>query len=104
MSLVEAWSPATLAVLVDAAITSAPTPGRIHRCALKDVAGSPVLRSHALDVSGAIALGEALDRLPDQLVILTVEAEDTGHGVGLTQKVAGHRARSRCGRCGRDYA
>jgi hypothetical protein len=42
--------------------------------ALKEVAGSPVLRSHALAVSGAIALGEALDRLPDQLVILTVEA------------------------------
>jgi hypothetical protein len=49
----------------------------------------PVLSSHALDVSSAIALGEALDRLPNQLVILTVEAEDTGHGVGLTQKVAG---------------
>jgi hydrogenase maturation protease len=52
------------------------------------VAGSPVLSSHALDVSDAIALGEALHRLPDQLVILTVEAEDTGHSVGLTQKVA----------------
>jgi hydrogenase maturation protease len=39
MSLVEAWSPAALAVLVDAAITSASTPGRIHRCALKDVGG-----------------------------------------------------------------
>lgn len=88
MSLVEAWSPATLAVLVDAAITSAPTPGRIHRCALKDVAGSRVLSSHALDVSGAIALGEALDRLPNQLVILTVEVADTAHGVGLTPKVA----------------
>jgi hydrogenase maturation protease len=45
MSLVEAWSPATLAVLVDAAITSEPTPVRIHRCALKDVAESPVTAS-----------------------------------------------------------
>lgn len=88
LSLLEAWSGAALAVLVDAAISSRSAPGRVRLCALSEVTGPRVLSSHGLDVSGALALGRALDRLPAQLVILTVDAEDTSHGVGLTPKVA----------------
>ncbi|HZE15294.1 MAG TPA: hypothetical protein VE197_06035 [Mycobacterium sp.] len=46
------------------------------------------MSSHSLNVAEVFALGQALDRVPDQMVVFTVEAADTGHGVGLTPQVA----------------
>jgi len=88
MDLLDAWSAAALALLVDAAVTSPSTPGRIHRCAASDVAAARGMSSHSLNVAEVFALGQALDRVPDQLVVFSVEAADTGHGVGLTPQVA----------------
>jgi hydrogenase maturation protease len=88
MDLLDAWSAAALALLVDAAVTSPSTPGRIHRCAAGDVPAARGMSSHSLNVPEVFALGQALGRVPDQLVVFTVEAADTGHGVGLTPQVA----------------
>src|SRR5271157_620292 len=41
LSLPAAWSGAAVTVLVDAAITSPPTPGRMHRCPLHEAASPP---------------------------------------------------------------
>ena len=88
MDLLDAWSAAALALLVDAAVTSPSTPGSIRRCAASDVAAARRMSSHRLNVAEAFALGQALGRVPDQLVVFTVEAADTGYGVGMTPAVA----------------
>jgi hydrogenase maturation protease len=88
MSLLDAWSGATLAVLVDAATTNASTPGRVHRVMVGDVTAAGGLSTHELDVTQALALGQAVGRAPDQFVVFTIEAADTSHGVGLTPEVA----------------
>jgi hydrogenase maturation protease len=88
MRLLEAWSGATLAVVIDAAVGTPPRPGRVRRCGLSDVATGDGLSSHSIDVVRTHTLGQALGRVPDELVLLTVEVADTGHGVGLTPRVA----------------
>ncbi|WP_156685563.1 hydrogenase maturation protease [Mycobacterium sp. Marseille-P9652] len=89
MSLVEAWSGAGLAVVVDAAVGAPPAPGRVRRCALADLgAGRDGLSSHSVDVARAHELAQALGRAPGAVVVVTVEAADTGHGTGLTPAVA----------------
>lgn len=87
MSLMEAWSGARLAVVIDGAVGSSPAPGRVRRCSLSEVAAGGGLSSHSVDLVRTHALGEALGRLPAQLVLLTVDVADTGHGAGLTPAV-----------------
>ncbi len=88
-SLLEAWADATLAIVIDAAVTTPPVPGRIRRCTLDDLAAAGAgLSSHHVDISGTHALGQALGRLPDALVVFAVDVADTGHGIGLTPQVA----------------
>ncbi|OBG32654.1 hydrogenase maturation protease [Mycobacterium sp. E3198] len=87
MSLLQAWSGARFAVVIDGAVGSPPAPGRVRRCALGDVASGDGLSSHGIDLVRTHALGEALGRVPAELVLLTVEVADTGHGVGLTPPV-----------------
>jgi hydrogenase maturation protease len=87
--LLDAWSGARLAVVVDGAIGKPPAPGRVRRCGLGDVVSeSRELSSHSVDIGSTHALGRALGRVPDDLVLFTVEVADTGHGLGLTPRVA----------------
>lgn len=88
MGLLEAWSGAALAVVIDGAVGTPPRPGRIRRCGLSDVAAGDGLSSHSIDVVRTHALGQALGRVPGELVLLTVEVADTDHGTGLTPAVA----------------
>ncbi|SPM28401.1 hydrogenase maturation protease [Mycobacterium terramassiliense] len=87
MGLLEAWSGAGLAVVIDGAVATPPAPGRVRRCGLSDLAAGDGLSSHGVDLASAHALGEALGRVPGELVLLTVEVADTGHGTGLTPPV-----------------
>lgn len=87
MSLLEAWSGAGIAVVIDGAVGTPPAPGRVRRCGLSDVAAGHGLSSHGVDLVSTHALGEALGRVPGELVLLTVEVADTGHGTGLTAPV-----------------
>ena len=90
VSLLEAWSGAGLAVVIDAAVVTPSTPGRVRRCDLSDVvAASEGLSSHGVDITRTHALGQALGRVPFALVVFTIEVADTGHGIGLTPPVAG---------------
>ncbi|WP_308170130.1 hydrogenase maturation protease [Acrocarpospora catenulata] len=92
--LIEAWSGADLAVVIDTVVSGAPagtvrrhtplaTPAEIPWPSLTARHGS----SHALGVADAIALGRALGRLPRELVLYTVEAADLGLGAPLTPAV-----------------
>lgn len=90
LALVGAWDTAALAVVVDAA-ASGSAAGTIHRWEAgiqplpKDAARCS---SHGLGLAEAIALAQALDRLPDRLVVYAVEGATFEHGTGLSPAVA----------------
>jgi acetate kinase len=88
--LIEAWTGAALAVVVDAVRAEPPHPGRVHRFVVDRPgagAGRPA-SSHGLGLDDAIALAVALDRMPGRLIVHAIEASDLSQGVGLTPAVA----------------
>jgi hydrogenase maturation protease len=90
-SLVEAWMGAELAVVVDAIRTRQNYPGRVHRLSAHHpaMAGSAAATSsHGVELSEAVRLARALDRMPDRLLLYAVEVADTGFGTGLSPEVA----------------
>lgn len=85
--LIDAWGGVPLAVIVDAAAGDGAAPGTIRRWTPgHDAAGA--VSSHALGLPATYALGHAIDRLPDELVVLTVDVADVGYGQALTPEVA----------------
>ncbi len=90
LSLLEAWSNAKVAVVIDGALSTPSIPGRIRRCTVGDVRTlSEGLSSHSVDIGRTYALGKALGRpVPDVLVVFTIEVADTDNGIGLTPEVA----------------
>lgn len=87
--LIDLWEHRWLAVVVDAARTTAPRPGRVHRRSLThpSVRGVGSASSHGMDLGDAVALAAALDRLPRMLLLYVVEVADTSHGIGLSPAV-----------------
>src|SRR5690349_24528637 len=83
----DAWDGCRLAILLDAAVCEPPHPGRIHRSTVIDAESAASTSSHGLGVPEAVELARALHRLPERLVLLTVEAADTGYGLGLSAPV-----------------
>ncbi len=89
IGLIEAWTGAGLAVVIDAAIAVPATPGRIHRYDLAEAPPQPEgLSSHSIDIGRTHELARALGRAPDAVVVFAVEAAETGDGAGLTPRVA----------------
>jgi hydrogenase maturation protease len=88
--LIEAWTGAALAVVVDAVRAQPPQPGRIHRFVLdRPGAGAgQSASSHGFGLDDAIALALALDRMPGRLIVHAIEAADLTQGTGLTPAVA----------------
>ena len=90
MSLLEAWAGTVLAVVIDAAVSTPSVPGTIRRCTLRDLVDAPEgVSSHRVNVGRTHALGQVVGRVPDALVVFSIEVADTGHGIGLTPQVAG---------------
>jgi hydrogenase maturation protease len=86
--LLELWTDADLAIVVDAVRTADGRPGRIHRRRVDRA--EPAGRSastHRADLGDAIALASAVDRLPGTLVLYGIEVVDTSYGAGLTPPV-----------------
>ncbi|MBP2703927.1 hydrogenase maturation protease [Microbispora sp. RL4-1S] len=84
--LIESWSGADLAVVVDAVRSGAP-PGTVHRChALAPGAGRH-LGSHGLGLRDAVELARALGRLPRRLLIVGIEGADFTLGAAMTPAV-----------------
>jgi hydrogenase maturation protease len=88
--LIEAWTGAALAVVVDAVRADPPRPGRVHRFVLdRPLAGATrTASSHGFGLDDAIRLALALDRMPGRLIVHAIEAADLGQGTGLTPPVA----------------
>jgi hydrogenase maturation protease len=87
-ALLEAWTGVARAVVVDAVAGEESTPGRVRRWSGADFAAAAAVSSHALGLAQTTALGRTLGRMPDELVVFTVDIADTGHGVGLTPAIA----------------
>ncbi len=88
LTLLDVWTGVRLAVIIDAAVTTASTGGRIRCCSLDELLSSAKsLSSHSIDVGRTYALGQALGRVPEALQIYAVDVADTGHGVGFTAQV-----------------
>jgi hydrogenase maturation protease len=88
--LIEAWTGAALAVVVDAVRADPPRPGRVHRFELdRPLAGATrPASSHGFGLDDAIRLALALDRMPGKLIVHAIEAADLTLGTGLTSLVA----------------
>jgi hydrogenase maturation protease len=88
--LIEAWTGAALAVVVDAVRADPPRPGRVHRFVLdRPLAGTTrTASSHGFGLDDAVRLALALDRMPGRLVVHAIEADDLSQGHGLTPLVA----------------
>lgn len=87
-AILEAWSGARLAVVIDAAAGEGSCPGRIRRWTPGETADLGLVSSHAIGLPQAYALGQAVAQIPDRLVVLCVDVVDTDYGVGLTPAVA----------------
>ena len=88
--LIEAWTGAALAVVVDAVRADPPRPGRVHRFLLDRPLAGPTrtASSHGFGLDDAVRLALALDRMPGRLVVHAIEAADLSQGPGLTPLVA----------------
>ena len=87
-ALLDAWDGAARVVVVDAVTGADTAPGRIRRWTARDLASTTVVSSHSLGLAQTYALGQALSRIPNELVVFTVDVADTDPGVGLTPAVA----------------
>ena len=87
--LIDAWADAGLVVVTDA-VRSGQPPGTVH--VLHACHGPLPVRTgaggtHGLGLAEVIELGRALDRLPPELVIVGVEAEQFGLGEPMSAQV-----------------
>ncbi|MFA5891099.1 MAG: hydrogenase maturation protease [Actinomycetota bacterium] len=88
--LIELWEGAGLAIVVDA-VRGTGVPGSTHRIEVGNERIPDRARrdsSHALGIGDAVELARALRRLPERLVIVGIEAEEVGAGIGMTPAVA----------------
>lgn len=84
--IMDAWSGAGVAVVVDAAIGG--SPGEVRRCGLDEFVDATPFSSHELSLRKTFELARALDRAPESVIVVTVGITDTGHGEGLSPPVA----------------
>lgn len=88
--VIDAWHRRRLAIICDAVCWGS-EPGTVHEATLADLDGvvSPGAKasSHAAGVGEAVALGQALDRMPVELVVVGIEPADVDFGQGLTAQV-----------------
>lgn len=88
--MLDLWSGAALAVVIDAFHDPGHRAGAWLELSLDEAAGaaeSPAAGTHGVGLGRAVALGRVLDRLPDRLVVLAVCGREFGFGTGLTGPV-----------------
>lgn len=88
-NLVEAWTNAEMAILIDA-ISSGSTPGTIYRFDALTQRLPQTFSSqstHAFDVAEAIELAYVLHQLPSSLIVYAIEGKHFAAGLGLSSEV-----------------
>ena len=87
--LIDAWAGASLVVVTDA-VRSGQPPGTVHvlhACHGPLPVGTGAGGTHGLGLAEVIELGRALHRLPPDLVIVGVEAQQFGLGEPMSPQV-----------------
>ncbi|GAA2623886.1 hydrogenase maturation protease [Paractinoplanes durhamensis] len=85
--MLDLWTGAALAVVVDAVRDPGRPPGSWFEVAVGGSAELAAGGTHAAGLGTAVALGRELDRLPQRLVVLAVCGQDFGFGTGLSGPV-----------------
>jgi hydrogenase maturation protease len=91
LELIDAWEHVPLAIVIDAVVSDAAV-GTIHELEVSGRLPSMFRRlsTHLFSVAQVIELGAVLDRMPDRIVVIGVEAADVTQGrLELTPAVAG---------------
>jgi len=88
--LIELWSGASIAVVVDAVRVTPATPGRIHRISAQHPSASTrgIANTHGIGLGDAVSLARALDLMPQRLFLYAIEVADTDFGIGMSAEVA----------------
>lgn len=89
--LIDLWTGADVAVIIDAVQDEDHHAGRRHELVLDtldELGEEPPAGSHAIGLGSTVALARVLERLPRRLVVLAVSGTDFGFGEGLTPPVA----------------
>jgi hydrogenase maturation protease len=89
--LIDLWTGADIAVVVDAVLDDGHHAGHRHELVLQtldELAGDSAASSHGISLGSTVALGRVLGRLPHRLVVLAVSGTEFGFGQGLTAPVA----------------
>ncbi|MFZ0180395.1 MAG: hydrogenase maturation protease [Candidatus Dormiibacterota bacterium] len=90
--LIDSWTDVQLAVVVETVRRGEP-PGTVFAVEWETWTGSSAAAhrehgSHSLGVLEAIALGDAVGRMPGRLRLIGIEPEDVGWGEGLSPAIA----------------
>jgi len=85
--MLDLWTGAALAVVVDAVHAPDRPIGAWFELAASDAPEEPSAGTHGVGLGTAVALGRVLGRLPDRLVVLAVCGREFGFGAGLSAPV-----------------
>jgi hydrogenase maturation protease len=85
-SLIDAFCGHERVIIVDASATGV-EPGTVHVGSPSTTDAPAVTSSHGFGVEQAVALGAALDVLPDELIVVAIEGGRFDHGAPLTPEV-----------------
>jgi hydrogenase maturation protease len=87
--MLDLWTGADLAVVVDAVRTGADHGGHVYEVAVDDLdETATAATSHRVGLGATVELARALDRMPVRLVVFAVDGTDFGFGTDLTPAVA----------------
>jgi hydrogenase maturation protease len=89
LDLLGRWDRAGLAIVIDA-MRSGATPGTVRVVELTgtEVRSSPgVTSTHGISLSGVLRLAQAVDQAPVRVVVVGIEGDDFGRGLGLSPAV-----------------
>ena len=96
--LLDDWAGVPLAIVVDAVLCDPSTPGEFYRTEVPlhvrphsdaELDAHPhSAGSHSLGIPDALRLAQALDRLPQRLIVYAVEAADVSFGTEFSAPVA----------------
>jgi hydrogenase maturation protease len=87
--MLDLWSGADLAVVVDAVRTGGDHGGHVYEVAVDDLeVASTVATGHRVGLGSTVELARVLRRLPARLVVFAVDGTDFGFGIRLTPAVA----------------